>query len=356
MRTTSVPSRTRVPRSWSRMPRPMRCTGPALLCLLAACSGGGSGPAPLQTAPAGVRAAGTRTSGSGEVLCAELLVTSGFPAKSPLHPEFALADSLLAQRIGRMALDHLTSTGLGAGTGPELAGSQRIRRLALLPSAKPELNQNGTNLDDVLQAERTRIVAEAGTFPLEGTWQAFLPWRHASTLLSGPLGSSAAVQPGTWRTQPDSAPHSIALADAGGAMAARALAVSHLLLTGRGTLAGATADEGRLGLELLHQLLAAEETLVGNLFTDGNGLGALEDPANYDPANGRRWLPAEVMVDQRLQGLSAEFGQGGERGGVHRRHFGRACRVHGRPFDVRTRNVRASVRRLLPHDRLERRA
>lgn len=279
-----------------RMPRPMRPLAAAVL-LFAACSGGGSAVAPVGPAPGGVRAAGPRTSSSGEALCAELLLVANFFAKSPLHPEYALRDSVLGKRLGQLALDHLASTGLGAGCGPELAGSQRIRRLALLPDAKPDLNQNGRNWDDVLLAERARITAEAGAEPLPDAWQAFLPWRHATTMLSGPLAANAPSQPATWRTQPDAAARSIALADAASAMTARALAAGHLLLTGRGRFAGASAEEGRLGLELLHQLLAAEETLIGRLFTSGGELGALDDPANYDPVNGARWLPAEVIVD-----------------------------------------------------------
>jgi hypothetical protein len=73
-------------------------------------------------------------------------------------------------------------------------------------------------------------------------------------------------------------------------------AISNLIAQQRGTLVGATPDEGLLGLLLLAEVVGAEEELVGALSTDGSLLGGFTDPHQYDPTAGRRWFAAEVDV------------------------------------------------------------
>jgi len=263
-----------------------------------ACSPGGGSTTETPTAsPQDLRVASPFTHGSADLLCAEVMLAAGFGAHAELHAASPLADAALAERLEHAALDHLRSVAMGAGNGAELAGSRRIRRLALLPGAPPDLNQNGQNWDETLLAERTRIATTAGAAPLPGSWQTFLPWQYGSSALAQPLLDSASSHPANWRTTANAGQSRVSLRDVGAAMTARALAVGHLLRTSRGPLAGSDSEKGRLGLDLLHQLLATEETLIGSLFTAGGALGELPDPSQYDPALEARWLPAEFAID-----------------------------------------------------------
>ncbi|MBK8095771.1 MAG: hypothetical protein IPK26_01605 [Planctomycetes bacterium] len=264
-----------------------------LLVVAVACDGGNRVPAPVLP-PSELRIESPRTSGAGDRLAAELLRLTGAVPPAPFH---TTADELpagsLRDRLRRIAFDHLRTVAFGAGHGPELIGSRRIARLALLPDAPRDGNGNGSNRDEVLAAERRRVSATAGAAPLPDSWQALFPWHEASADLAQPPTSSAT--PASWRAVGE-ANAATALADIGGAMLARARAAGFLLQRSRGSLAGSSTDDGRLGLDLLHQALAAEETLLGSLFTNGGSPGALADPERYDPEVDLRWLPARVIV------------------------------------------------------------
>jgi mono/diheme cytochrome c family protein len=86
------------------------------------------------------------------------------------------------------------------------------------------------------------------------------------------------------------------LAQVGRAMRARVLMAWGLLQQNRGSRPGATAEDGRLGLVLLQQVVAAEETLLASLVFDGRALSGLVSPRDYNPGEGFRWLPARFRA------------------------------------------------------------
>ena len=186
---------------------------------LVACSPGGGSTTETPTAsPQDLRVASPFTHGSADLLCAEVMLAAGFGAHAELHAASPLADAALAERLEHAALDHLRSVAMGAGNGAELAGSRRIRRLALLPGAPPDLNQNGQNWDETLLAERTRIATTAGAAPLPGSWQTFLPWQYGSSALAQPLLDSASSHPANWRTTANAGQSRVSLRALGAAL------------------------------------------------------------------------------------------------------------------------------------------
>lgn len=264
--------------------------------LLCACGGGsGAGPGAVIPGDPQPAIAGSASAGAADGLAGALWLSAGKAATASPHAGWQPVDPELAAALAHLAQDHLRSAGLGAGGGPGLAGSRRIQRLALLPEAPPDGNGDGSNWDETLAAEAARVAAFAGAPPSTGAFQPLFPWHAVAAELAAPLPPGPSPGPVHWRTRAP-AERVVRLADAGGAMTARALLAGALLAPSRGSLAGATAVDGALGLELAHQLLAAEETLLGALFTGGGALGALPDPENYDPAVAPRWLPAEFTA------------------------------------------------------------
>ncbi|MEE9126831.1 MAG: c-type cytochrome domain-containing protein, partial [Planctomycetota bacterium] len=78
----------------------------------------------------------------------------------------------------------------------------------------------------------------------------------------------------------------------------------------RGVRPGGTAADGMLGLMLLQQVVAAEETLLASVFFDGRALSSLDAPKDYDPSKGFRWLPAKFRVigDAKDPQIPAAYG------------------------------------------------
>jgi hypothetical protein len=266
----------------------------AAVAALAACSGGGAGPAAAQPAGAVVRIESPAVAGDAGLLAAELLLSSGGQPPSPLHPAAPLGAGLLGKRIAKTALDHLRSE-LGSGNGPSLEGSARIRRLAQSPGAPPDSNGDGRNLDETLAAELQRLGPFAGASLPQGALPLLFPWRQGTADLRGPLGLGQQPDMATWRTVAGG-DTTLRLVDVASAMRARSLAAGRLLQQSHGTLVGDDDDDGLHGLVCVEQVLAAEETLLSSWFTDGGPLGAIASPRTYDPANGAFWLPAEVAA------------------------------------------------------------
>jgi len=265
----------------------------AVCSLFAACSGGSgttAGLLPQATAP---RIESASTPGDAEALAGELLVAAGRTQQPPLRPPFQLSDQALAGAIATIAMDHLRSVGLGAGTGPDAIGSRRIGRLAAATNAPGDLNGSGSNRDETVAADVARLAAAAGAAVPAGLLQLVLPWHEASARLAAAAPRPDA--PAGWRASTGPS-RTVRLADVAAAMQGRVRAISNLIAQQRGTLVGATPDDGLLGLLLLAEVVGAEEELVGALSTDGSLLGGFVGPHGYDPAAGRRWFAAEVDV------------------------------------------------------------
>lgn len=279
-----LPRRARIP-----------CTGAVLLSFLCGCSGSGAVPPPVRPTDPAPRIESAESGGGADALAAGLLLAAAGPTP--------LADPALARAVEAAALDHLRTAALGAGAGPDLTGSARVRRLAQDPSAPPDRNGNGRNWDETLEAEVVRIAAFAGHAPPQGLRQPLFPWADGTAAPRAPLSpADPAPAPALWRTVRPAAADHVRLADVAGALRARVLAAGRLLRSQRGALLGASGEDGLLGLLLVEQALAAEEELLAALFTDGGPPGPLGDPAAYEPRNGLRWLPAGFAVVLDPQG------------------------------------------------------
>jgi len=279
----------------------LRASLPVLCVVVTACGGShGTGP-PVRIQASAPRAEGELTSGAADALAAELLLASGAVVASPLRPAFVINDQALADAIAFTAFGHLRAEAFGAGTGPQIAGSARIRRLA---------TTQHTDIATALAVEDARLAAAAGTTPPPGTWQVLCPWRQSSAALAQPTDSGLLHEPASWLTEslPGAAP-TLDLADIGAAMTARVLAAGQLLQRSRGSYAGASADDGLLGLYLLQQLLAAEETLVDSMFVRAGLSLPLPPPDHYDPVFDPHWLPASqnVVLEPSVPGAPSGY-------------------------------------------------
>ncbi|MGE3174061.1 MAG: c-type cytochrome domain-containing protein [Planctomycetota bacterium] len=286
------------------MHHPLRTAARAVVvaCLFVACDTGAGRTSAASIPVVAPRVESARTTGDADALAGALLLAAGASATAPLQPTAAggVTDPALALQLASAALDHLRSRALGAGHGPDLLGSQRVLRLARADDAPIDANGDGRNVDETLAAETVRLAAFAGAPVPSGVRQPLLPWAEGSPDLAAAPGAAVAFagDPARWRTR-DVGSSSVRLLDVAGMMQARVLAASNLLAQRRGGLAGATADAGLLGLLLVEQVLATEEELVTRLGTDGALLGTFGDLADYDPAQGPRWLPAQFdAIDQ----------------------------------------------------------
>ena len=286
----------------------IRALEPTVLLLAAtACSGGSSTPTSVVAVPSAPRSSDPLDAGGGDALAEALwaagggtVAWAGRPAGNPA-PQFA--DDILAH-----ATDHAWGTALGGGAGPSLLGSTRNRRLALDPGAPGDLNGNGTNLDETLAAEDELLANAAGSAALLGTAPITFGWSTVTARAAAPLEGAGRLSFDRQRTV--AAPGPITMAGVGEGMLARATLAVALLEQDRGGLLGADPLSGQLGLHLMQQALAMEETLVQRLFHDGTGLGPIPDPENYDPtAETTRWLPARFVGvdDPNLAGVPSAW-------------------------------------------------
>lgn len=269
------------------------------LVALSGCSGSGSLQPPVLAPVTNPRIESAASPGQADDLAAELLLVGGSVEGEPSRLSQQVGPEQLAESLNAIAIAHLRAQALGVGNGPDLAGSSRIRRLAQDPQAPPDLNGDGHNWDETLQAETARVATYSGATNLSGLRQPLFPWGLATSELQQPLAAEADPPPGQWRAR-NLGNAMVSLADVGGAMRARVLAGASLLQDKRGDELGATPEEGLLGLLLTEQLLAIDEELLTSLFTGGASLGPLTDPATYDPVADPRWLPSafEVILEE----------------------------------------------------------
>ncbi len=275
------------------------CRGLCLLTLLipAACSGGTDTSASVLRSPAGWVATANQTGGgSADAMAAAVLLAA---ARAEPHGATAVASQVSpnADRLVFQALSHLEVQGLASGVGPLLEGGELIRRLARDPAAPVDQNGNGSNLDETLAAELTRLEGFfGGARDLAGVKATLFPWSRGTANLASPLASAARREDASSWRMADPKVRTVDLAQVGHALFARSIAVHGLLGETRGSAVAMTADGARLGLGLLLQSLAADETVLRSLFFDGTVLGDVGDPATYDPHTTPRWLPTQVKV------------------------------------------------------------
>ena len=279
----------------------------SLLVLLPAC--GGSGGGPTEVVPAqGLRFLGPRTAGGdGEALAAAVLLTAAQPAARPGRLAFRLADGRLEKELLRLAQRHVITQVFGGTGGASLAGSARIRRLAAA-STLPDRNQNGTNLDEMLAEDLADLANLAGTEVDSRLRPIMFPWQTGDARFAARIDARSSSR-GQATLKPTN--QHVDTAQVGRAMRARLLMASGLLQQNRGSRPGATPEDGMLGLTLLQQVVAAEETLLAAVFFDGRALASLDAPKAYDPSDDRfRWLPSRFRVigDAKNPQIPAAYG------------------------------------------------
>lgn len=273
-----------------------------LLCSLATACGDGTrrSPTTISPPPTELRAVDDETEGGdSDLLAAQLLVAAGTPIQHGGRAGYLVHDAALEERLVFHALAHVEATALGAGPagGGAIDGSARTRRLAAAPDAPPDANDNGTNLDEVTAAEAEALARFAGAAAAPPAYGSMLPWRAATVALTssvaGREGVAAMRVAGSPRAQTQ-----VDTAQIGGAMAARLHAAARLLEASRGVRPGRDEQSGTLGLLLLRQVLALEETLVSQLFGRDGILSGLRDARAYAPGSRAEalWVPARVQV------------------------------------------------------------
>jgi len=268
----------------------------------------------VSTPPAtALRAVGDDTGGGdSDLLAAQLLVAAGTPIQHGGRATFLIPDAGFEARVLFHALAHVEASALGAGSfgGAAVDGSARIRRLASAPDAPPDGNGNGTNLDEMAAAEAGALAAFAGAEQAVTGYAAMMPWRAASATLVAAVGtrddfaSMNVAEAAAGRSQVDAA-------QVGGAMLARLHAAARMLETSRGSRPGGDPRSGSIGLSLLQQVLAMEETLVASLFGRDGSLAGLRDARTYAPTlpTEALWVPARFQVGSEpgLAGAPATY-------------------------------------------------
>lgn len=267
--------------------------------LVSACSGGGSGPPQIISKPETLRISGGRTADE-DALAASLLQSTGFALSGPGRPAFAMANGELEQALVFMVRAHLEANALGRGAGANLAGAARNRRLATLPGAPKDRNGNGTALDEVLAEDLAMLAERAGASPLDGALDLLFPWREGRADFVTKAVANDRAAHGEHRTM-EGPREAFDIEQVGHAMLARVLAASRWLRDSRGRYVGATAADGQMGILLMQQAVAMEETLLASLFHDGDGLRRLKDPKGYDPSKEARWLPSAFRITEERQ-------------------------------------------------------
>ncbi|MEM7199588.1 MAG: c-type cytochrome domain-containing protein [Planctomycetota bacterium] len=262
------------------------------VALLASCGGdaGGSGALVRPLPESGLRiASGSTAGGEGEALAAELWVSTDGALARPSRVPFTMPSGALAAELQRRAEHHVEAAALAVG-GPDLAGSARIRRLAAAAGAPGDANGNGTNLDETLAQDQVQLAALAGGTVPAATRSVLFPF--AAGLANFAVSLDGAGRDDYARQQAAGVGlDDVSVEQLGHALRARTLVGAKLASERRGSEFGATPERGALGLMLLQQAAALEETLLRRLFHDGRLLGRLQDPDTYDPAVAPRWLP-----------------------------------------------------------------
>lgn len=291
--------------------RQLSCLTLAFAVSFAACHDGGRKASDVTTPPVtGLRANVAATSGSSDALAANLLIAAGTPLQHGGRATFQLGSAALEARAAFHAQAHLEALALGAGSagGAAVDGSARIRRQAGASSAPPDGNDNGTNLDETAALELSLLADLAGAAAPVGLYGAMLPWQAlGSDLAAAPAGRDDWA---SLRLRAGAAPR-LDAAQIGFAMQARLHAAARLLESSRGSRPGVDPRSGLLGLVLLQQVVAVEETLVASLFGRDGALSGLRNPRSYaptDPADAV-WVPAQIAVREQagLPGAPADY-------------------------------------------------
>ncbi|MEE2888521.1 MAG: c-type cytochrome domain-containing protein [Planctomycetota bacterium] len=265
----------------------------SILVLAAVSCGGSSGGTSAPVTPnEKLRKADSQTGGAdGDDLAAALLLSTDRPAYRVGRSKIEMSNAGLEDQVLAFARLHLQVRSSGAAPGPSLASSATLVRKASESDAPADNNGNGSNIDETLAAELMSFAAMTGGELDPGTTTRLFTWRRGSSDYAG-SGADSDVT----RTTLTVAEGEVSLAQMARAMRARTLLGTGLLQRNRGSRPGETPEEGVLGLFLLRQALAIEETLFSNLFMNGLVPGPLQFPSDYDPANGVRWLPNTVEV------------------------------------------------------------
>jgi hypothetical protein len=263
------------------------------LVLLATSCGSGSSSVPAPLIPdRSLRISSSQTDGAdGDALAAALLLSSNRPGYRVDRSRITMSNTLLQDQLVGFAQTHLRVNTFGGAPGPSLGSSATMLRKASQVGAPSDQNQNGTNVDETLAAEFAAFSAMAGG-PIEtANGTRLFSWRQGSSdfATSGADGDVTRATLALTEGQ-------VSIEKMARAMLARTLLGTGLLQRNRGSRPGETAAEAVLGLSLLRQALAIEETLFTNLFMDGLAPGLLPFPSDYDPTLGVRWLPSVVSV------------------------------------------------------------
>lgn len=276
------------------------CLCLVLVPLLVACSGSSGGGGTTVVASQEMRPAGSGTGGGdGEALAAGILLWTPHPVDRPGRLKVRLDEVRLEQDLFRLARRHVLTQVWGGPGGAPLVGSAYVRRLAAAANAAPDRNQDGTNLDEVLAEDLADLAGLAGTVSDPALKPVLFPWETGDGRFAQAVNAS---NPNPAQATLRSTNGYVSLAQVGRAMRARVLLASGLLAENRGSRPGATAADGNLGLVLLQQAVAAEETLLASIVYDGRALSGLISPKDYNPSEGFRWLPGrfQVVADPKL--------------------------------------------------------
>lgn len=282
------------------------------LLLLAACGTDTGTTGKVTTPPeTQLRAIDARTAGAdGDALAAGLLRATNFATLPPGHSSIPPGTGTLEAEQAFRALAHLEASGLASGSGAGLAASARILRLAAEPGAPPDLDQSGDNLGETLAAELQALADLAGAVPSANPAALLFGWSDGTAERAAASRAERADY-ATMRTAPGAAGR-VSMREIGAMLHARAVAASGLLRAGRGSRPGSDPDSGRLGLQLLQQAVAIDETLLEQMFmrADTRALARLADPANYDPEAGLRWLPGSLEAQRDATGVVRAWAPG----------------------------------------------
>lgn len=273
-----------------------------LAIVLVGCGGNSSDtPAPI-TPDRSLRISDSQTGvADGDSLAAALLLSTDRPAHHTDRSRIQMTNAALRDRLTALALTHLQVNSAGATPGPGLASSATLVREAGEPGAPTDSNGNGSNVDETLAAKLASFAAMTGGQLDPSIDVRLFAWRHGSADYAAPGSDTDLSRPTLTIAEGE-----VSLAQMARAMLARTLLGTGLLQRNRGSRPGETAEEGLLGLLLLQQALAIEETLFSNLFMNGLVPGLLQFPSDYDPADGARWLPSVVDVNSpRADGVGA---------------------------------------------------
>jgi hypothetical protein len=274
--------------------------------VVAGCSGGSTGSGSPVAPNRGLRIVGVATAGAqGDALAAALLLSSGVPVDRADRARIKMADEALRKQLIAMSVTHLRTASTTAGAGTGQMGSATIRRLAALPDAAADQNGNGTNLDEVLREQQEFLAQTVGGALPAVFLPVLFPWRDGSGEFARRVDPDSPSEP----TRPGRTGQ-VDVAQVGYAMLARVMLAGALLREDRDAGIDALGDRRMLAMLLLQQVLAMEETLFTSLFMDDAALGALRFPTDYDPAQGKRWLPRAIGIgeDAKIPGLVTSYG------------------------------------------------